>query len=88
MEKRICAKLKSCEKINTILDKDMLEFQYVDCIKQVCKECDSFQKKQSSFICEVCGKPYDRDGGHYCGGFQDSVIHCPYCKKTIKIGVA
>lgn len=34
-----CEKLNECYKIKMILDKDMLDFQYVDCIKKVCEEC-------------------------------------------------
>jgi len=34
-----CTKRDSCEKISTILDKDMLDFQYTDCINDTCSLC-------------------------------------------------
>lgn len=35
-----CAKINTCDKIMTILDKDMFDFQYIDCINNVCNKCD------------------------------------------------
>jgi hypothetical protein len=34
-----CAKIDTCDKIKAILDKDMLEFQYAECIRKVCSLC-------------------------------------------------
>jgi len=37
-----CIKLDTCKKIERILDKDMLDFQYVDGIRKTCTECPDF----------------------------------------------
>jgi hypothetical protein len=34
-----CPKINECFKIQIIMDKDMLDFQYVEAIKSVCKDC-------------------------------------------------
>jgi hypothetical protein len=34
-----CKKINKCAKIDCILDKDMLEIQYVDAIRLVCSKC-------------------------------------------------
>jgi hypothetical protein len=34
-----CKKLDECSKIAIILDKDMLDCQYVQCIKETCASC-------------------------------------------------
>lgn len=36
----ICSKLDTCWKINIILDKDMLDAQYRECINLVCSSCE------------------------------------------------
>ena len=36
---KLCPKINNCYKIKMILDKDMLDFQYSDSIKAVCKIC-------------------------------------------------
>ena len=40
MTKINCTKFNACYKINMILDKDMLPFQYTDTIKSVCAACE------------------------------------------------
>jgi len=35
-----CVKLDECDKIKVILDKDMLDFQYADCIRKTCYLCE------------------------------------------------
>lgn len=39
MEVGKCKKIDFCEKIKIILDKDMLEYQYADCIRKTCAVC-------------------------------------------------
>jgi hypothetical protein len=34
-----CKDFDTCPKIKTILDKDMLDFQYIECINRVCASC-------------------------------------------------
>jgi len=34
-----CPKLDECHKVKMVLDKDMLDFQYAECIRQVCTNC-------------------------------------------------
>lgn len=34
-----CVKLDECDKIRMILDKDMLDFQYVDSMRSACSLC-------------------------------------------------
>lgn len=84
-----CTKLDSCEKIKIIMDKDMLDFQCANAIKEVCKKCDRPKGYhiEHAFHCEVCGKPFDRDGGHSCGAIHQRTIDCPHCGKTIEVGV-
>lgn len=38
-----CTKIDSCSKIMAVLDKDMLDFQYADCINQICSLCTNKQ---------------------------------------------
>jgi predicted amidophosphoribosyltransferase len=82
-----CTKIDTCEKIKIIMDKDMLDFQYADCIREVCMKCNRPKGYDYAFNCEVCGKPFDRDGGHSCGAIHKHHIDCPHCGKIIEIGV-
>ena len=43
-----CKKLDDCHKIKTILDKDLLDFQYQEAIRVVCAKCTEFEKGRSS----------------------------------------
>jgi hypothetical protein len=36
---KMCPKINDCFKIKMILDKDMLDFQYATCIREVCEIC-------------------------------------------------
>ena len=84
-----CTKLDTCRKILCILDKDMLDFQYVDCIKQTCGKCPEYIKSPhaNSFYCENCGEAYDRDGGHTCEAIKKTAITCPHCQKAILLKI-
>jgi hypothetical protein len=35
----MCPELDNCWKIKMILDKDLAEFQYAECIRKVCGKC-------------------------------------------------
>ena len=35
-----CPKLDNCHKIGMILDKDLLDFQYAEAIRNVCAKCE------------------------------------------------
>jgi hypothetical protein len=35
----MCPKIDKCEKIKMILDKEMLDGQYAECIKKACEKC-------------------------------------------------
>jgi len=39
MKPEECPKLDECYKVKMILDKDMLDFQYAECIREVCTGC-------------------------------------------------
>jgi len=39
MKVKVCPKINDCYKIKMILDKDMLDFQYATCIREVCQIC-------------------------------------------------
>jgi len=39
----MCKKINACWKIVMILDKDMLDFQYAEAIKSVCKGCKEYE---------------------------------------------
>jgi len=36
---KLCPKIDTCYKIKMIMDKDMLDSQYAQCIREVCKIC-------------------------------------------------
>jgi hypothetical protein len=36
---KMCPKINDCYKIKMILDKDMCDFQYATCIREVCEIC-------------------------------------------------
>jgi hypothetical protein len=38
-----CKKIDKCFKIQIIMDKDMLDFQYVEAIKSVCERCSTHE---------------------------------------------
>jgi hypothetical protein len=59
MGKIDCAKLDSCYKIMIILDKDMLDFQYVDCINDVCGKCTNKEQHPEKPIIP----PFKKHGG-------------------------
>jgi len=42
MKTEECPKLDECLRVKMILDKDMLDFRYVQCIRRICSAC-SFQ---------------------------------------------
>ena len=39
---KLCAKIDDCPKINMLRDKDMLDFQFADAVRDVCGRCDEF----------------------------------------------
>lgn len=39
MKPEDCPKLDECYKVKMVLDKDMEDFQYAECIRQVCANC-------------------------------------------------
>ena len=39
MKPEECPKLDECHRVKMVLDKDMLDFQYVQCIRQICSTC-------------------------------------------------
>ena len=39
MDPKKCANLEDCRKIDMVLDKDMLSWQYADSIRAVCGKC-------------------------------------------------
>ncbi len=39
MKAEDCPKLDGCYKVNMILDKDLLDFQYAEAIRTVCSKC-------------------------------------------------
>ena len=44
-KEKICSQINECPKIKMILDKDMAgDWQYAQCIREVCKLCDKFQE--------------------------------------------
>jgi len=62
-----CAQLDTCQKIEMIRDKDMLDFQYAEAIRAVCAKCD--QGKLIGVVnCPKCGaamlraEMYDPEG--------------------------
>jgi len=42
MAKRICSKIDNCPKIDIIRDKDILDFQFAECVRVVCGKCKDF----------------------------------------------
>ena len=44
-ESKGCARLDTCPKIRMILDRDLLESQYQDIIREVCGKCSEFEKR-------------------------------------------
>ena len=40
MKPEDCPKLNTCYKVLMILDKDLLDFQYADCIREICGRCE------------------------------------------------
>jgi hypothetical protein len=41
-----CKKINECAKVDTILDKDMLEHQYADAIRHCCAICKDKEVKK------------------------------------------
>ena len=39
MKAEECPKLDECYKVKMVLDKDMEDFQYAQCIREVCARC-------------------------------------------------
>ena len=59
-----CAKYNECSKVKAILDKDLLDFQYADALRKICKNCEyqpmaitACKRSGGTDICigEVCG---------------------------------
>lgn len=42
----VCRKLDNCQKIQMILDKDIMGFQYAEAIREVCGKCKEFELKE------------------------------------------
>jgi len=39
---KLCSKIDTCYKIDMIKDKDMLDFQFADAVREVCGKCEDF----------------------------------------------
>ncbi len=39
MKPENCPKLETCPKIDMVMDKDLLDYQYAESIRAVCKKC-------------------------------------------------
>ena len=40
---RVCSKIDTCYKIEVILDKDLLDFQYAEAIENTCSNCSDYE---------------------------------------------
>lgn len=77
-----CAKINSCEKINIILDKDMLDFQYTDCINKACASCANKLVGSSSFHSEWMPEN-PCSAYHKCDEHPDfKSVKCAFCSRT------
>lgn len=41
MKEKVCKNIDTCQKIKMIFDHDLLDAQYAEAIKAVCKKCES-----------------------------------------------
>ena len=60
----VCPKLDDCYKVQMVLDKDWLDFQYAEAIRSVCADCPEAQKAKR--LKEVSGggaKRASQEGG-------------------------
>lgn len=48
MVTKLCSKIDDCFKIKMIQDKDMLDFQFVESVKAVCKNCSDKELPQDN----------------------------------------
>lgn len=68
-----CVKLDTCQKIEMIRDKDMLDFQYAEAIRGVCAVCDQGESTKETMkeVKKVWGK-------------ELWLVNCPsYCGKLL-----
>ncbi len=64
-----CTELNTCPKIQTVLDRDLLDSQYQDIIREICGKCSKFEKKAKQ---DMMVMVFDKQGaqipeyqGHY-----------------------
>jgi len=43
-QRKPCLKLESCSKIKMILDKDIMDWQYAEAIRDVCARCNEYEE--------------------------------------------
>ena len=47
MKVKVCPRINDCYKIKMIMDKDMLDAQYTQCIREVCQICKEKPHEQT-----------------------------------------
>jgi len=47
MKNKLCSKIDTCYKIDILRDKDMLDSQFAEAVKDVCAKCDEFTTEKA-----------------------------------------
>lgn len=80
---KLCNKIDTCQKIDIIKDKDMLDFQFVKSVRAVCAECSDYESSDVNVDKELMGECLLTEDEVVAEASKDST----YCELSVKMGL-